>query len=164
MIESYNDKKLTSMLFVDGCSLLYFMENLDTCCPEALKLKLDQLMYIWRDIGLLENQLPMSLLELLSKNEGANLQYLLANFNSMSNVKRNRETIIALPNMPKPTHMLDYGRACFIDIENGQNNRNQHDGDEHNQMTPPPPEVEKVRQRYKNTRDLRKSRYSGEGK
>ncbi|KAL2324169.1 hypothetical protein Fmac_023227 [Flemingia macrophylla] len=60
---------LAWMLFVDGCSLLHFMENVDDKCPETLNLKFDQLLYIWKDTLLLENQLPRRLLEMLSKND-----------------------------------------------------------------------------------------------
>ncbi|OIW14081.1 hypothetical protein TanjilG_11426 [Lupinus angustifolius] len=81
------DKDLCLMLFVDGCSLLHFMENVDKQRPQALQLKLDQMMYIWRDIILLENQLPRKLLELLCKKE-ADLEHLMINFHSMGDIKR----------------------------------------------------------------------------
>ncbi|KAE9594515.1 hypothetical protein Lal_00001378 [Lupinus albus] len=81
------DEDLCFMLFVDGCSLLHFMENIDKQNPQALKLKLDQMMYICRDIALLENQLPRRLLELLCKN-GTNLEYLMINFHSMGDIKQ----------------------------------------------------------------------------
>ncbi|OIV95240.1 hypothetical protein TanjilG_21630 [Lupinus angustifolius] len=83
------DKDLCLMLFVDGCSLLHFMENIDKQNPQALKLKLDQMMYIWRDIVLLENQLPRRLLELLSEN-GTNLEYLMIKFHSMGDIQQLR--------------------------------------------------------------------------
>ncbi|XP_052113801.1 UPF0481 protein At3g47200-like [Arachis duranensis] len=62
---NYNDDELSWLLLVDGCALLYFLDNVDDQHPEALNLKLDQLMYTWRDILLLENQLPFQLLRLL---------------------------------------------------------------------------------------------------
>ena len=86
---AYSDWDLSWMLLVDGCSLLYYLEHVDDHRPEELMLKLDQLMYIWRDITLLENQLPMRLLELLSETQGSDLSYLLVNFSSMGEAKRN---------------------------------------------------------------------------
>ncbi|QHO52636.1 Putative UPF0481 protein [Arachis hypogaea] len=61
--KGYNDKELAQMLFVDGCALLYFMKNVDD--SELVMLKFDQLWCIWKDIILLENQLPAKLLYLL---------------------------------------------------------------------------------------------------
>ncbi|CAL0303673.1 unnamed protein product [Lupinus luteus] len=81
-----SDENLAWMLFVDGCSLLHFMENISKQHLQPLNLKLDQMMHIWRDILLLENQLPMKLLELL-KREDVNLDYLMINFHCMGDLK-----------------------------------------------------------------------------
>ncbi|QCE08551.1 hypothetical protein DEO72_LG9g3580 [Vigna unguiculata] len=86
--EMYDDKYLAWMLFVDGCSLLYFMEYVDINHPEALNIKLDQLTHMWRDSCLLENQLPRRLLEMLSKTEGTDLEYLYYNHLSWCTSKR----------------------------------------------------------------------------
>ena len=32
VVESYDDKELSWMLFVDGCSLTYYMDNVETQC------------------------------------------------------------------------------------------------------------------------------------
>jgi hypothetical protein len=64
-IKCYNDNDLAWILFVDGCSLIHLMENIDDHHPQVLNLKFDQLMYIWRDANLLENQLPTKMLEIL---------------------------------------------------------------------------------------------------
>ncbi|KAL4393594.1 hypothetical protein HN51_021536 [Arachis hypogaea] len=106
VIKDYNDRKLADMLFVDGCALLYFMDNVDEQHPEKLTLKLDQLMYIWRDIILLENQLPMELLELLSDKPMSELTKLFFKFLFMCLTRRNQED----SNELKPAHLLDYIR------------------------------------------------------
>ncbi|MED6194266.1 hypothetical protein PIB30_026918 [Stylosanthes scabra] len=68
--QDYNDEELAQLLFVDGCALLYFMSNMlvDKGNPdELLMIKFDQLWCIWRDIIMLENQIPMKLLQLLTR-------------------------------------------------------------------------------------------------
>ncbi|CAJ1977443.1 unnamed protein product [Sphenostylis stenocarpa] len=111
--ERYDDKYLSWMLFVDGCSLLYFMENVDSEHPEALNLKLDQLTYMWRDSCLLENQLPRRLLEMLSKRGGADLEYLFFNHFSWGGSKQDGSVRVSVQN-PKPIHILDFHRSFFL--------------------------------------------------
>ncbi|RDY01664.1 UPF0481 protein, partial [Mucuna pruriens] len=165
VIWKYGDNDLASMLFVDGCSLLHFMENVDKDHPEALNLKLDQLMYMWRDMELLENQLPRRLLEMLSKEEGANLEYLFSNHHSMGISKRYRFSVVLVQN-PNPIHILDFARSAFLSpknlklIDTGTNNQmeinitpNQQDvGDEHNNQ-----KDLSSWHTYKNIRDLKKA-------
>ncbi|KAE9617110.1 hypothetical protein Lal_00034579 [Lupinus albus] len=118
-----SDENLAWMLFVDGCSLLHFMENIDKQHPQPLNLKLDQMMLIWRDILLLENQLPRRLLELL-KREDVNLEYLMANLHSMGDVKR------SFKNEPESVHILDFARSLLrskckkneVDLEKSTSN------------------------------------------
>ena len=61
----------------------------------------------------------------------------------MGETERSEVTISALQHKPKPTHILDSNRSVYInsntddEMENGKNLRNQQDGDERNQMTPP---------------------------
>ncbi|CAL0303667.1 unnamed protein product [Lupinus luteus] len=101
-----SDENLAWMLFVDGCSLLHFMENIDRQHPRQLNLKLDQMMLIWRDILLLENQLPGKLLELLKRGD-VNLEYLMANLHSMGDVKH------LFKNEPESVHFLDIARSLL---------------------------------------------------
>ncbi|RYQ87334.1 hypothetical protein Ahy_B09g094837 [Arachis hypogaea] len=156
VIEEYSDEELIWMLFEDGCSLLYYMDHVDVQRPEELKLKLDQLMHTWRDIELLENQLPIKLLQLLSKTQGADLDYLLINFMSMGEAKRSGRTTITIPIR---NHILDFLRSSYFHTEIEQNVPNQNGGI---QMPPPPPPPPRPRsslvwQTYKNIRDLKKS-------
>ncbi|XP_027934901.1 UPF0481 protein At3g47200-like [Vigna unguiculata] len=111
--EMYDDKYLAWMLFVDGCSLLYFMEYVDINHPEALNIKLDQLTHMWRDSCLLENQLPRRLLEMLSKTEGTDLEYLYYNHLSWCTSKREGSVRFSVQN-PKPIHILDFCRSYFL--------------------------------------------------
>ncbi|MED6199301.1 hypothetical protein PIB30_074731 [Stylosanthes scabra] len=155
VVDGYSDEELIWMLFEDGCSLLYYMDHVDHQCPEALKLKLDQLMYIWRDILLLENQLPVKLLQLLSKTQGADMEYLLPNFMSMGEAKRCGMTMITITDTPKRIHILDYARWFYVDRDIRESIPTQNGGN-NNQM-PLLPDTTTFWQTYKNIRDLKKS-------
>ncbi|MED6169182.1 hypothetical protein PIB30_019115 [Stylosanthes scabra] len=117
-IEESVDEELTQMLFVDGCALLYFMDNIDDQHPESLMLKLDQLLYIWRDVILLENQLPVKLLDLLitgAHGHDNNLKSLMFNFLFMGLPKKNKElAMLQGEDVKDPTHLLDYIRSYFF--------------------------------------------------
>ncbi|KAL1292904.1 hypothetical protein HN51_053459 [Arachis hypogaea] len=150
VVEGYSDEELIWMLFEDGCSLLYYMEHVDDQCPEELRLKLDQLMYTWRDILLLENQLPVKLLQLLSAKKGADLEYLMLNFLGMGDGTRSGTEMVILG--PTRNHILDFVRSFVVDTETEENIPSQQNGG--NQMPPPPSQVW---QTYKNIRDLKNS-------
>ncbi|XP_058745711.1 uncharacterized protein LOC131618523 [Vicia villosa] len=111
--EGYNDNDLAWILFVDGCSMIYFMENLDKHSPKDLNLKLDQLMFIWRDALLLENQLPNKMLEILCKEKGVDLTFLYNNYGSMGAFKRLGIVVLQVDN-PKFFHILDYYRSVYL--------------------------------------------------
>ncbi|KAL2324182.1 hypothetical protein Fmac_023240 [Flemingia macrophylla] len=112
--EGYDDNYFTWMFFVDGCSALYFMENVDMHHLEALNIKLDQLMYIWRDMYLLENQLPMRLLKLLSESGEGNLNHSLLNFHTLGRIKRLNMVVIPLYNSDA-IHILDHIRSLLVE-------------------------------------------------
>ncbi|MCH84822.1 DUF247 domain protein, partial [Trifolium medium] len=64
------DEKLSWILFIDGCSLLYFLAAVNADNPEdILNIKLDQLSLVTADVLLLENQLPYLVLKLLWEND-----------------------------------------------------------------------------------------------
>ncbi|KAL2335193.1 hypothetical protein Fmac_016406 [Flemingia macrophylla] len=65
----HDDEKLSWMLFVDGCALLQILDKGELDEPEELKVKVDQLVLVWQDVLLLENQLPYKVLQLLSGHE-----------------------------------------------------------------------------------------------
>ncbi|KAL1367479.1 uncharacterized protein [Arachis hypogaea] len=117
IIQQYNnnDGQLADMLFVDGCALLFFMDAVDERHPEKVGLgKLDQLTYIWRDAILLENQLPIQLLELLSYDKKSQLYNSFYNFLFMGLPRRNREdSIFTWSDESKPAHLLDYIRLFY---------------------------------------------------
>ncbi|RHN40424.1 hypothetical protein MtrunA17_Chr8g0354581 [Medicago truncatula] len=138
-IEGYNDNDLAWILFVDGCSLLHFMGNVDDQCPNALNLKFDQLMHIWRDTLLLENQLPRIMLEILCEEMGIDLEFLINNSFDMGESKRLGMVIVKLEN-PKPFHILDFARSVYLppnmvsNIEEHGKMETQSEGSEHNSM------------------------------
>ncbi|XP_012574274.1 uncharacterized protein [Cicer arietinum] len=113
VVEGYNINQLAWMLFVDGCALLHFMDNVDDQCPQALNLKVGQLMYMWKDIILLENQLPTKLLEILCKDWRDDLDMLFENYHSKGACKRIGMAVIHLDNH-KPFHILDSSRLKYI--------------------------------------------------
>ncbi|QCD92947.1 hypothetical protein DEO72_LG5g1016 [Vigna unguiculata] len=61
-----DDENLSWVLFVDGCSLLQILDKGNLSHPEDLNVKVDQLVLVWQDVLLLENQLPYEVLKLLS--------------------------------------------------------------------------------------------------
>ncbi|XP_058761667.1 UPF0481 protein At3g47200-like [Vicia villosa] len=138
-IEGYNDNDLAWILFVDGCSLIYFMENVDHQRPKALNLKYDRLMYIWRDALLLENQLPRKILEILCEEKGVDLNFIYSNYSNMGQSKRSGEVVIIVDN-PKFFHILDFNRSFRLSsviIQNivGQNLMETREGeDDHDIM------------------------------
>jgi hypothetical protein len=67
------DEKLSWMLFVDGCSLLYILDKADLDNPRPMNIKVDQLVLVVMDVLLLENQLPYLVLKLLWKNDNETL-------------------------------------------------------------------------------------------
>ncbi|KAK2458385.1 UPF0481 protein [Trifolium repens] len=121
-IEGYNDNDLAWILFVDGCSLLHFMENIDEQCPEALNLKFDRMMFMFRDVILLENQLPSKMLDILCKEKGLNLEYCYSNYHHMGECKRLGKVLIPL-GYPIPFHILDSWHSVYLVSHNieGQN-------------------------------------------
>ncbi|XP_027341694.1 UPF0481 protein At3g47200-like [Abrus precatorius] len=160
-IEGYKDNDLVWILFVDGCSLLHFMENFDEHRPESLNLKFDQLMYMWRDMLLLENQLPRRLLEMLSHK---NVEYFMSNYWDSGKTKLCGMTMISIQNS-KPIHLLDYSRSLYLSTMKGFPtdkysemediniilNQQQHDADECNIQIDPISGWHT----YKNIRDLK---------
>lgn len=67
--DSLDDGKLSWMLLVDGCSLLQILKKGKLDKPEKIHVKVDQLVLVWQDVLLLENQIPYQVLKLLSGHE-----------------------------------------------------------------------------------------------
>ncbi|XP_020238025.1 UPF0481 protein At3g47200 [Cajanus cajan] len=82
LIEAFpDDEKLSWMLLVDGCALLQILEKAKIHYPEEMKVKVDQLVLLWQDVFLLENQLPYQVLKLLSgPNNDATLLKIMKDF------------------------------------------------------------------------------------
>ncbi|KAL2324178.1 hypothetical protein Fmac_023236 [Flemingia macrophylla] len=118
----YDDNCFTWMLFVDGCSALYFMDNVDIHHPEVLNIKFDKLMYIWRDMHLLENQLPMRLLKLLSESGVGNLNYSFFNFEMKGDHKcKGHSMHMIQPYNYDAIHILDHFRLLLIGLSMEEN-------------------------------------------
>ncbi|KAI4356955.1 hypothetical protein L6164_000932 [Bauhinia variegata] len=66
---AYKDEDLAFMLLVDGCSMIQILEKGDLFGPQELKIKVDQLFLVQRDLLMLENQLPYQVLKLLVHDE-----------------------------------------------------------------------------------------------
>jgi hypothetical protein len=98
------------------------MENIDEQCPEALNLKFDRMMLMFRDVILLENQLPSKMLDILCKEKGLNLEYCYSNYHHMGECKRLGKVLIPL-GYHIQFHVLDTVRSVFVVSENieGQN-------------------------------------------
>ncbi|KEH22860.1 DUF247 domain protein [Medicago truncatula] len=128
------EEKLSWILFVDGCSLLYI---LDGCCtwmddPEPMDIKVDQLVLVMMDVLLLENQLPYQVLKLLWKDEDKSgliesimnfFKYILARPGESQSEKEihvvlnGGEHIVSILNesqLETPTHLLDLLRKITL--------------------------------------------------
>ncbi|KAL9323677.1 hypothetical protein ACSQ67_008534 [Phaseolus vulgaris] len=76
-----DDEKLSWMLFVDGCSLLQILEKGNLNDPHEMNVKVDQMVLVWQDVLLLENQLPYKVLKDLSGHQNdATLVDIMNNF------------------------------------------------------------------------------------
>jgi hypothetical protein len=124
------EEKLSWMLFVDGCSLIYILTN-----TWSLNIKVDQVMIAISDTLLLENQLPYHVLKLLWKNDNVTelkeamknfLGYLNPTYPSDINQdncfclpkykKKEEESIgVSIPNESElPIHLLDLQRKITL--------------------------------------------------
>ncbi|XP_016185271.1 uncharacterized protein LOC107626891 [Arachis ipaensis] len=116
--EGYNNEELVQMLVVDGCALLYFMCKIDDRDSRPLMLKFDQLWCIWREIILLENQLPAKLLNLLTGGSRFQLNRILFRFLSMCLPKKKQDLVTFSQRYDEdnvPTHLLDYILSYYTD-------------------------------------------------
>ncbi|KAL2335196.1 hypothetical protein Fmac_016409 [Flemingia macrophylla] len=67
VIEAFpDDEKLSWMLLVDGCALLQILEEVKIDHPEEMNVNVEQLILLFQDVLLLENQIPYEVLKLLS--------------------------------------------------------------------------------------------------
>ncbi|GAU24189.1 hypothetical protein TSUD_23260 [Trifolium subterraneum] len=119
------DEKLSWMLFVDGCSLLHILESAASIQPEALNIKVDQLVVTMNDALLLENQLPYLVLKLLWKTEDeTELIYALKEYfaTPQNRTWRTRGDFVFDLNYKKeeeeeqdlPVHLLDLQRKIIL--------------------------------------------------
>ncbi|KAG6618141.1 hypothetical protein I3842_Q125800 [Carya illinoinensis] len=121
--KKYNDVELASILVIDGCAILQYI---DLAISEKFKdfgIKNDSVAFCQQDLFLLENQVPYALLEMLmklSKVENA-LRNSVEEF-----IKRNHNMVLMdkssgpQPGKPSenPTHLLDRLRSSLLSTEN----------------------------------------------
>ncbi|KAI4346911.1 hypothetical protein L6164_007774 [Bauhinia variegata] len=123
--DHYSDEDLGWMLFVDGCSVLQILEKANLSKPEDLRVKVDVLVKVERDLFLLENQLPYQLLKLLSKDE-VKLKISMHGFCELQNMftaleyydsplfKDPQHHIETIKKSSPPTHLLDCLRTSIL--------------------------------------------------
>ncbi|XP_058727522.1 UPF0481 protein At3g47200-like [Vicia villosa] len=115
------DEKMSWMLFVDGCFLLFILMYVGDQIDRSKHpdIKYDQLVLVIKDVLLLENQLPYLLLKLLWKNDNEyELIGTMKNFFKYP-VKRTWRRPENLPNEPvTPTHLLDLQREILLTKSN----------------------------------------------
>nr|AFK40291.1 unknown [Medicago truncatula] len=117
------EEKLSWMLFVDGCSLLYLLEK------GHMKIKVGQLVLVMMDVLLLENQLPYEVLKLLWKNNESELIKCMMSFpnylrnipgesqsdNNMEGEGEHSVSIITNESQSEtPTHLLDLQHKVIL--------------------------------------------------
>ncbi|AES79252.2 DUF247 domain protein [Medicago truncatula] len=139
------EEKLSWMLFVDGCSLLYILETVmwfDE--PGHVDIKLDQLVLLITDVLLLENQLPYKVLKLLweDNNEGELIK-IMRNFpnclrlvipvsekekEAPADYIQEEEHSVSITNewqSETPTHLLDVQRKLMLPTSNSKSGSNE---------------------------------------
>ncbi|KAI4300864.1 hypothetical protein L6164_034192 [Bauhinia variegata] len=108
-----NYEPLAWMLFIDGCSVLEFMDKALQKQKE-LNIKIDQLILMHQDMLLLENQIPFKLLQLLCPEE-KDLSNSMLHFLELHNmVPESAKIRHTLPISSQPTHLLDYLRNKIL--------------------------------------------------
>ncbi|KAI4346913.1 hypothetical protein L6164_007776 [Bauhinia variegata] len=135
--KNYSDKDLAWMLFVDGCSVLQILEKVNLAKPEEyLKVKVDILVIVERDLFLLENQLPYQLLKLLNSDElklkicmyaFCELQNMFTIFESSKGLlfRDPKRLIKIVKKSSSPTHLLDCLRTNILSIGNDKDEQEQ---------------------------------------
>jgi hypothetical protein len=116
------DEKLSWMLLVDGCGLLYILnERYD----RLMDIKMDQLILVMMDLLLLENQLPYLVLKLLWKNDNEtelieSMKYLLGYFrattsyiNQETSLEEHSVEVLMRNESELPIHLLDLLRKIM---------------------------------------------------
>ena len=126
------EEKLSWMLFVDGCSLLYILEEPKLRDLRVYYIKPDQLVLVMMDVLLLENQLPYEVLKLLWKdNNESELIKIMTNFLSdipdESQSKKEKEGkgehSVSIPNespSETPTHLLEIQHKITLTKSNSK--------------------------------------------
>ncbi|KAI4346924.1 hypothetical protein L6164_007787 [Bauhinia variegata] len=127
--DGYNDEQLAWMLFVDGCAVLQILKKANPSKPEALKVKVDILLLVLRDLFLLENQLPYNLLWLLGKDEArfkeeakfkesmfcfCELQNMFIILESPQRFREEKDRTKRMIRDNTPTHLLDCLRTIIL--------------------------------------------------
>ncbi|KAK7355250.1 hypothetical protein VNO80_14507 [Phaseolus coccineus] len=104
------DESISWMLFVDGCALLQILQHGELETPEKVNVKFEELILVFHDVLLLENQLPYPLLKLLWKETEDELMSMMKNFKGYHWSTTEREQEIQFV----PTHLLDLHRSVFL--------------------------------------------------
>jgi hypothetical protein len=98
-LSHYQKKRFISLIKPNPTCTYILWKKVDDQYPERINLKFDQLMYIWRDVALLENQLPYQMLEIICNERGNDLNFLVSNYQGMGSCKRYGMTLIPLKNI-----------------------------------------------------------------
>ncbi|CAI8585669.1 unnamed protein product [Vicia faba] len=115
------EEKLSWLLFVDGCFLLYILDvkvnSVFDDQEDMNNIKFDQLFYlVMMDVLLLENQLPFLVLKLLWKNDNQNeLIYTMMNFLTYYHwtIGHSQMKLLNVSEQP-PAHLLDLQRKLIL--------------------------------------------------
>ncbi|AES79247.2 hypothetical protein MtrunA17_Chr7g0238241 [Medicago truncatula] len=140
------EEKLSWMLFVDGCSLLYILEKAKLDEPGHMNIKVDQLVLVMMDVLLLENQLPYVVLKLLWKDNDSELIKSMMTFldchhwatpdesqpdkekDMVPKGKGEGEHSVSITNesqLETPTHLLDLQRKIILTTSNSKTKSNE---------------------------------------
>ena len=153
-----DDDRLAWMLFIDGCSVLYFMKHYTAGKEKSLKIKYDQMIYMKRDLIMLENQLPYQVLLLLCPRE-QQLRYIIQSYLSKSlesaidyHQQQTPGDHHVINFEEQPTHLLHFLRRNIINhIIGCACERQEEMAKDHDEK------LQKLRPTYKSIQDLKAS-------
>ena len=120
VIKRYDDETLSWMLFLDGCSVLQFINSyVKSELAIAFSIKNEHIAYAQQDFFLMENQIPLAVLKLLMKSSAKSeeLKRSVEEFirlNVMTPKKYKKRLEIKINSDPEPAHLLELLRLAII--------------------------------------------------
>ncbi|XP_043692945.1 UPF0481 protein At3g47200-like [Telopea speciosissima] len=113
----FSDDQFTSMMFLDGCFVLHFIDCLLNQKSGDTKMKTDQIAFVLRDLFLLENQLPFLVLQALMSFKHSENEWLVL-IHKFVKIPLRLQNRTSPERDDKPAHLLDLLRKKLIEMRN----------------------------------------------